>query len=102
MTEPAWIAAAEAELARLGAEVGNIPEEWVARDLWFRKRDAQRHEFNAALAPAFAPSGGGVHKLDNGQGWVFRAFKRRATSTASWEGAVRNAIAAERKARAAA
>lgn len=97
MTEPAWIAAAEAELARLSAAAGAVPEDWVKRDLWFRKRDAQRHEFNAALAPLLAPSGGGVHKLDNGQGWVFRAFRRRATSTSSWEGAVRNAIAAERK-----
>lgn len=97
MTEPAWIAAAEAELARLSAELGPTPLAGITYRWWIEKRDAQRHEFNAALAPLLAPSGGGVHKLDNGQGWVFRAFKRRATSTSSWEGAVRNAIAAERK-----
>lgn len=100
MEDPAWIAAAEAELARLSAEAGQIPADWVGRELWWKKREAQRHEFNAALAPMLAPAGGGSYKLDNGQGFVFRAFKRRATSTSSWEGAVRNAIAAERKARA--
>lgn len=93
MTEPTWIGLAEAELERLSAEAGQMPDDWAGREIWFKKRDAQRHAFNAALAA----HGAGVSKLDNGQGWVFRVKKRRATSTSSWEGAVRNAIAAERK-----
>lgn len=97
MNEPDWIAAAEAVLDRLSTEIGQPPEDWDARDAWWRRREAQRTVFNAELAPFLAPRGGGVFKLDNGQGWVFRAPGRRSTSTSSWEGAVRNAIAAERK-----
>lgn len=95
MTEPAWIAAAEAELARLSAELGPMPEGWNAE--WWRKRDAQRAAFNGAMMLVPGWTGGGVQPLTSGQGFVFRAFRRRATCTSSWEGAVRNAIAAERK-----
>lgn len=96
MTEPDWIAVAEAELARLSAVVGPAPQDWDLMSDWHAAREAQREEFNTALAAILGPRGG-AHPQRNSQGWIFRAGGRHATSTSSWEGAVRNAITAERK-----
>lgn len=95
MTEPDWIGAAEAELARLDAALGPMPEDWSLVPAWHDARAQQREEFNAALAATLGPNGG-AHAQRNSQGWIFRAQGRHATSTSSWQGAVRNAITAER------
>lgn len=92
VTEPAWIAAVEAELARLNDELGPMPESWDSRQYWWARREAQAEAMNGFLKGL----GGSVRKT-KAHIWACRIDGRRATSVVSWQGAVQNAIAEERK-----